>query len=71
MKVISKDRKRITMFKNGVWELKGNKILLIINHDEEPMIFAKFDTEEEAIKEFETFMNHACNANIFEFGKAH
>ena len=71
MKVISKDRKYITMFENGVWELKGNKILLVTQCYEEPIIFAKFDTEEETTEEFEIFMNHACNANIFEFGKTH
>ena len=71
MKVISKDRKHITMFENGVWSLKKNRISLVTNHVEVAITFAEFDTEEEAAKEFETFMNHAGNANIFEFGKVH
>lgn len=71
MKAISKDRKCIALFESGVWKLKDKKILLITNHDEVAITFAEYGTEKEAIKEFELFMNHACNVDVFDFSENH
>lgn len=71
MKVISKDRNRITLFSNGVWLLNDTEILLSTNHIGIAIVFSEYDTKEEAKREFEAFMNHAENESVFDFSKTH
>ena len=66
MIVVSKDGKRVTDFNNGVWEVDENEIFLKCAAGRY-IRFASYETEEEATKEFEKFIDHMEDTNYYRF----
>lgn len=71
MKIISQNRDIIVSFETGVWILKDTTIMLMSNHTPHNIQFATYETVEEAKREFELFIKHIGNMNLFDFSKNH